>query len=203
MPGETIIIKEKPDSISWDSIHELLWLSHADNRKKGIYMKYPTLSGPEIEKRIKTGKGKMLVALDGSKLIGSSAILYKKIGLWCGGLEDVYGYSCFIGILPEYRGRGIYKELQLAIEKCAEENGVDKICFDTNKDNRSVIRMALSNGYRKIDYKLYPDHQSVILVKWLNHDEPFSRIYSVLKYHFLKMKRSFPFKPSDSQASHS
>ena len=55
-----IQIMEKPDWVSWDEIHEVLWRAHEKNREKGIIMAYPSLSGEEIKNKI-GNKGKILI----------------------------------------------------------------------------------------------------------------------------------------------
>ena len=33
---------EKPDWVSWETIHDVLWEAHAENRKNGVFMRYPS-----------------------------------------------------------------------------------------------------------------------------------------------------------------
>ena len=63
---DNISIVEKPDWVSWEDIHNVVWKAHENNRLKGIIMSYPALSGDEIKDKI--GKdGKLFTALDGDK----------------------------------------------------------------------------------------------------------------------------------------
>ena len=70
----SIQIIEKPDWVSWDEIHEVLWESHAENREKDIINSFPSLSGDELRKFV-GDKGKMFVAMDGKKVVGTAAVL--------------------------------------------------------------------------------------------------------------------------------
>ena len=108
-------IIEKPDWVTWDEIHEVIWKSHEANRQRGINMRFPSLSGEEIKKRVEDGNGKMFIAVDGNKVVGTAAVKRKKANLWCG--KGDYAYLCFASVLPEYSGQGIYKQLYIYRER--------------------------------------------------------------------------------------
>lgn len=177
-----IQIIEKPDWISWNDIHSLLWAAHAENREKGIFMKYPSLSGEDIRKRVES-KGKLLCAIFNGKLVGTGAIIYKESKLWFDKPSSTYMYFCFIGVLPEYKGKGIYKSLYLSLLR--ENNGLDKILLDTHEDNKHMIEISTKNGFVPVDYKYYKNHYNVVMVKWLNECP-----YTIFrcKYEFIKIK---------------
>lgn len=155
---------EKPDWVSWDEIHEVIWKAHLENRLQGICMRFPTLSGDEIRKRVE-GLGTMFVAVDGNKVVGTAAIIRKKMNLWCG--AGYYAYHCFASVLPEYRGQGLYKELNLQIERESINNGLSRVLFDTHEKNTRIADINLKNGFKKVFYKRYGDHFNVVFVKWL------------------------------------
>ena len=56
--GQNIQIIEKPDWVSWDEIHSVLWKAHEQNRKKGMIMSLPSKSAEDLQKYME-GKGKM------------------------------------------------------------------------------------------------------------------------------------------------
>lgn len=66
-----IIVMEKPDRVSWDCIHEVLWEAHASTRELGIY--YPTseMTGDELKDFIDKHNGRCIVAIDGDKMVGT------------------------------------------------------------------------------------------------------------------------------------
>lgn len=160
-----IQILEKPDQVSWDDIHELLWQAHEKNRKKGILMRYPSLPGDEIRKRIE-GNGKMLVAVKDGQLVGTSAIVVKEQSLWCG--KGKYAYCCFDSVLPNMQGLGIYKELCLQREREALAAGINRMLLDTNESNDREIEVVLKSGFRKVSMRFWNDHYNIVFVKWLN-----------------------------------
>lgn len=183
-----IQIIEKPDWVTWDEIHDVLWMAHAENRNNGVVMRYPSLSGEEIRQKIE-GNGKMLVAMDGNKVIGTAAIIVKAYHLWCG--KGDYAYCCFASILPEYNGKGIYKALDLKREEFALSMQLTRMLGDTHENNKHRLDIAKKAGYKFIDYKYYRDHYNIVMVKWL-HGCPYSEFRC--KIEFLKRKLKVKIK---------
>ena len=158
-------IVEKPEWVSWDEIHDVIWKAHEDNRTHGINMRLPSLSGEEIREHIE-GVGKMFVALDDDKVVGTAAVKTRKTDLWCG--KGEYAYFCFAAVLPQYRGQGIYKQLYEMREMESRKNGFTRTMFDTHENNTHMIEIGLRAGYRKVSYKLCNDHCNIVFVKWLD-----------------------------------
>ena len=170
----------KPESISWDEIHEVIWQSHEENRQNGVVMRYPSLPGDEIQKRIGVD-GRMLVALtEEGKLIGTGAVLPKRATLWFG--TDTFAYCCFASILPMYAGKGIYKEMCRRQEEIAREMGLDKMLFDTHEKNARNLGHSVKAGYKFVGLKYYWDHFNVVMVKWLDGC-PYSDFRCAFHYH--------------------
>lgn len=182
MKEGSIIITEKPDWVSWDDIHDVLWKAHASNRERGINMRKPSLPGKEIKKEI-GNDGVMLVALDGNKVVGTAALLFKQKPAWYN--KDIYGYMCFAAILPEYRGSGIYQQLSEKREEIAKKYSLSGLYIDTHHKNTHLIKIALQNGYHKVDVKACKDHWNVVLFKWLDGC-PYSELRC--RYEFAKRR---------------
>lgn len=164
MKSSEIQIVEKPEWVSWEDIHDVLWQAHAENRKNGILMSYPTLPEDVIKEKI--GDGKLLVALDNDRLVGTAALKTKQTTLWFG--QHQFGYCCFASVLPEYNGLGIYKRMCEEREKMARNMGIELMLFDTHERNERVISINQMSGYKKVDMRFYKDHYNVVMVKWLN-----------------------------------
>lgn len=162
-----IQIMEKPDWVSWDDIQSVLQRAHASNRANGINMRKPSLPGKEIAKEI-GDEGKMFVALDGNKVVGTSAIVIKRLNYWCARPHDKYACVYFASVLPEYAGQGIYKRLDLMREQEAKAMGVDKLLGDTHEMNKHRLSIAKRAGYQFVDYVYCRDHFNIVFVKWLN-----------------------------------
>ena len=162
---ENIQIIEKPDRVSWDEIHEVLAKAHESNRAHGINMRKPSLPGSEIKNEV--GKdGIMLVAIHEDKIIGTAALLFKSKHTWYN--SGSYGYMCFAGVLPEYRGTGTYRLLSEERERIARNKNLSGLYIDTHNRNTHLIDIALKNGFRKVDVKVCKDHWNIVLFKWLN-----------------------------------
>ena len=181
--NQVVNILEKPDWISWDDIHDVIWTAHEQNRRKGIVMRYPSLKGDEIRQRIE-GKGKMFVAFDGNILVGTAAYVIQNHSLWCG--RGKYAHYCFASILPDYQGLGIYKRLCLHREQDVMSSGVSRILIDTNEHNDREIAISKKAGYRIVDIKTYQNHHNVLMVKWLNGC-PYSKFTCFMNFFFRRL----------------
>lgn len=183
-----IQIIEKPDWVSWESIHDVIWRAHEQNREKGIVMRNPSLEGDEIRQRIE-GKGKMFVALDGSIPIGTAAYLVKNASLWCG--KGRYGYFCFAALLPSYRKKGIYPKLCEIREEELVKEGIRRIMMDTHEDNKRELTLAKRQGFIPVDLVVGKDHSNVLLVKWLE-GRPYPPFLCWIIFMFKKcLKKAF------------
>lgn len=180
-----IQIIEKSDWVSWDDVHNVLWKAHEKNRENGVFMRYPSLPGEEIKKRIENGNGKMFVAIDGQNVVGTAAVIIKNVNLWCG--KGDYGYLCFASVLPEYSGRGIYKQLYEYREYECRKRGLSRIMFDTNENNTRVVDINIKNGYKKVSFGHYYDHFNIIFVKWLDGC-PYSDFRCRIEFGLQKLK---------------
>lgn len=182
--NQNIQIIEKPEWVSWDEIHNVLWKAHEKNRQNGIIMAFPALPGEKIREKIE-GHGKMLVALDGEKVVGTAALAIKQYSLWCG--KGSYAYCCFASVLPEYNGKGIYKALDLKREELALTLQLTRMLGDTHENNKHRLDIAKKAGYKFVDYKYYKNHYNVVMVKWLNGC-PYSEFRCKIEFHKRKLK---------------
>lgn len=191
MMDSSIQIIEKPDWVSWDEIHDVIWKAHAHNRKNGMRMSYPSLPGEKIKEKI-DGQGKMFVALDNNKVVGTAAVKVKRANLWCGGGD--YAYCCFAAVLPEFNGMGIYKQLGLIREDSARSMGLNRMMFDTHEKNERVLSINQRNGYKPVDISIWKDHYNIVMVKWLD-GSPYSDLYCKMQFVLHKWYKKLRFKP--------
>lgn len=186
-----IEILEKPEWVSWDEIHNVLWRAHEQNRQNGIKMAFPALPGDKIREKVE-GHGKMLVAMDGQKVVGTAAIIIKKVNIWCG--KGEYAYCCFASVLPEYSGMGIYKSLNINREENALRMGLKRMMFDTHEHNKRKIEGDYKAGFKLVDISVWKDHYNVVMVKWLNGC-PYPNWYCKMQFYIHKWYKKFRFKP--------
>lgn len=187
MKDTDLHIIEKPEWVSWDEIHDVLWKAHAENLEKGMIMTLPSLPGEQIREKIKAGRGKMFVALDDRKVVATAAVMVKNSNLWCG--KGEYAYFCFASILPEYRGRGLYKQLYIYREREAINMGIRRILFDTHEHNRHTLAINEKNHFVPVRYFHVKnhDHYSIVMVKWLDGC-PYPNYYCRLKFYQSKVR---------------
>ena len=190
MKDSKIQIIEKPDWVSWDDIHDVVWRAHAQNREKGIIMSYPSLAGDEIKKKLENN-GKMFIALDGQKVVGTLALIIKKGKNWYN--KGSYGYLCFGAVLPDYSGKGIYRSMYKVAETSALNLGIRVITRDTNENNARMLKISKQEGYHFVECKAYKDHFNIVRAKWLEGC-PYPSWYIKLKFHLSKFKQKTRYK---------
>lgn len=143
-------IEEKPDWVSWDEIHNVLWKAHEDNRSKGVIMDNSSLPGDKIRDRI--GKdGKLFVAL-GDKVVGTLALIKKTGKEWY--YSGDCGHICFGAVLSDYSGKGIYRSLYQLAEKTATQMGLTVLTRSTHEHNERMLKITKQEGYCFVDYKV-------------------------------------------------
>ena len=166
MASQEIQIMEKPEWVSWDDVHEVLWKAHEQNRNKGILMSYPSLSGEEIKNKIGES-GQMFVAMEeGNRVLGTLALIKKTGTQWYNAGQ--YGYLCFGAVLPECSGKGVYRSLYKLAETTAKEMGLTVLTRDTNENNARMLKITKQEGYHFVECKAYKDHFNIVRAKWLD-----------------------------------
>ena len=161
-----IRIAEKPEWISFEEIHELLYAAHASNREKGFNVRTAEMSGDELEKHL-GASGKCFVALDGKKLVGTASYRILNRNYWCarGAVVD----RVLAGVLPEYKGQHISTMLFKRIVDEAREKGYKYIESRTAEENEIVQKINVKDGYRYIDFlSTKTDHYTVVMLQWLD-----------------------------------
>lgn len=184
---------EKPDSVSWDVIHDVLWAAHAKNREDGIHMKAPALSGEKM-KELVGEQGRCLVAMDGDKVVGTSSYKIITSNKWYAQGQAI-AYWMLNGVLPEYQGNGIYSKLLRYSEESIRQSHINLIEMNTAEHNTTVQRALRKKGWVYVDFITFPtDHYSVVMVKWLNAC-PFSRWKCWWMFTSNKWKEKIKYKP--------
>lgn len=183
MDDQKIQIIEKPEWVSWDDIHEVLWESHEQNREKGIQMCIPTLKGEELRKFI-GDNGKMFVALDGEKVVGVLALVVKEGKQWYN--RGRYGYVSIGAVLPSYSGKGIFRALYDSMEIEAKRLQLSVLVRRTHENNERILKISKQQGYHFIGYKTSGKYFHIVRVKWLNGC-PYPLWYINLRFYLSKL----------------
>lgn len=180
---QTIQIIEKPEWVSWEDIREVVWKSHAENRGNGITNAFPSLPSDEIRRKV-GDKGKMFVALDGKKVIGTWAVLIMNKRKWFTSGE--YAYECFVTVLPEYRKFRVYFLLSRTATDYIRNKGLSLTTGDAHENNKTILKLKLREGYQYVAYKACKDHYNVVIAKWLN-EYPYPAWYIKFRFQLSKL----------------
>lgn len=189
----SVVVVEKPEYISFDKIHELLWRANKDNRDKGFILKTSELTGEQLKARLGT-EGKCFVALDEGRLVGTISVRFMERNTWYarGRIADFMLFA----IIPEYQKRHIGSLLFEKAFSYVRENGHSVVELDTAENNKNAINCYKHYGFKMVGYKANPrgDHYSVIMAKWLNNC-PFSNLYCLLRFEIKKIITVLRFTP--------
>ncbi len=185
-----IVIVEKPDWVTWEEIHQILWKAHEQNRQKGMFMVLSAKSAEELQKYIE-GRGKMFVALDGQRVIGTLAIIVKEGHRWFN--NGQYGYACLGAVLPESSGKGVFRAMYDKMEAEAIQMQLPLIIRDTHENNARMLKISKKEGYQYVSYKVCKDHFNIVRAKWLNGC-PYPHWYIKLRFLLSKFKLKTRYK---------
>lgn len=185
MEGQSdLLCCEKPENITFDEIHELLWDANQKNRDDGFVLSTSEMSGNQLKKRI-GADGHCFVALIDNQLVGTLSLRYLQRNSWFakGKIADYM----LAGVHPDFQGKHINTALSELAFETASKDGCDAIELDTAENNTHAIEVYRHLGFKKVSYKANPsgDHYSVIMMKWLNGC-PFSPLYISLRFHIKK-----------------
>ncbi|MCR5450828.1 MAG: GNAT family N-acetyltransferase [Solobacterium sp.] len=178
-----IRIVEKPDEISYDDLHELIYLSHAENRQNGFNVATAEMSGEELEAHIGKG-GKCFVTMDGDKPVGMTAVRVRKNHYGPGQAVE----QILVAVLPEYRRKGISTLMHEEVVRYARENRIPVIQVRTAANNKNMQKTCLSWGFQYIDFMSFSgiDHYTVVLMKWLDK-EPSNLMGMKMRYYLKRL----------------
>lgn len=187
--ADSLKIIEKPDWVSWEEIHQVLWKAHEQNRQKGIFMLLPTRSAEELQKYVDGGK--MFVAMDGDRVVGTLALVVKEGKQWYN--KGRFGYLCLGAVLPDFSGKGIFRLLYDVAEKEALRLRLPVLTLDTNEKNVRMLKISKKEGYHFVAYRACRDHFNIVRAKWLQTC-PFSPWYIKIRFYFSKIYLRTRFK---------
>lgn len=189
----TIHVVLKPDSISWDDLARCQQLAHLSNKAQGINMKCADYSGEDLKKSIKNGF--TLVAQDEAGVVaGMLSVEYRTVNQWWH--KGPCAYICYVAVVPEFKGRGVYKALSNKANQMIAEKAIDVEYLHTHIKNEAAQRAYVKDGYKKV--RLSPgegkDYYSVEMAKWLDGKGK-SRILCCLMYTAIEIVVRIVYKP--------
>lgn len=180
MRDSSIQIIEKPDWVSWDVIHNVLWEAHQENITHGMTMRTVNMNGAELKERV--GDGQCFVALNGdNKVVATGAVIIKRIKTWyCDGLV---GKLMLGAVLPEAQGCGLYHKLLERRIEYSRSREAKIIVMDTAEHNQKMQDILKKDGFRYVSCfaSRYSNHYSVVMAKWLTNC-PYSQWYCSMMF---------------------
>ena len=183
----SITVMEKPEWVSWDSIHDVLWAAHQQNIRKGMTMRNPYLTGEEL-KKLMGDSGHCFVAMEEDKVIGSAAFVIQRYNKWyTKGKKTAY---LFLGaIRPEDQVKGVYSRLKEIRQQFIDKLHVDVIEMETAEQNHHIQDIMLKDGFKYISFRKAKksDFNYVVLVKWPDKC-PYPDWYIKLRFLYSKIK---------------
>lgn len=188
-----ITIMEKPEWITFQQIHDLIYMAHEINRKqKGFDVGTAHLSPEELEKKIGVS-GKCFIALDGSKLVGTTSYRIVNRNYWCAKGEVVD--RILAAVHPDYKGKHISTMLFNKIVESAQNKGFKYIESVTAEKNDIVQIINKKDGYRYIDFRApRTDHYNVVMLQWLEGC-PYSKFQTDLHFKIKRLLIKLRYKP--------
>lgn len=163
-----IQIMERPEAMSYDAIHDVIYAAHEQNRREGFHVKTAEMSGDEIREHIGPN-GRCFVAMDGEKIVGVTAvrIIHRNNHFAKGKVAD----QILIAVLPAYSGKHISSKLHQKVLEFAREKDLKQVELRTAFNNKKMQRTAQKWGFQHINFVAYKglDHYTVVMMKWLNY----------------------------------
>lgn len=191
---EEIKVIPKPDWVSWDDIHKVLYEAHAGNRKNGFTMHNAFMSGEELKQKV--GDGQCFVALDGDKLVGVTAVDIKPKNKWYTRGRKT-AHRMLSAILRSYQGLGINEELNDMAWEWIAKTDVEVVWAGTAENNTIIRKISKKKGFIDVDYitSKNADYYSVVFIKWMKGKCPFPLWYCKFRFKWARFWTRLRYKP--------
>ena len=188
---------EKPESVSYRQIQDLLSRAHEDNEAKGLH--YATTKQSEQRLMEKIGKeGVCFVAVNDKTIAGTGSIGILNISHWY--FHGRAAHLQLIGVDPAYRGHHLGSLiLEKLIEK-AGDMGFETAVMTSAEENTAIKKLALKYGFKMVNYDTYRNNNfySVVYMKWLDHC-PFNDGYINMRYNLKRLYTRMRYRPGRTQ----
>ena len=179
--NDMIIVRIKPENVSWEEIRQVIYEAHASNREKGIDIRNAHLSDDEMKQSI-GADGICFVALYGDKVVATSSLAFHKLNAWYA-QEQKVAYCTLQAVLPEYRGKQLFSRLEGAGIEYACSIGCTGVYKKVAERNVLMRTIAKKDGYLEVSYgrTLFKPHNYITLFKWLGK-RPYSQGYIRIRF---------------------
>ena len=159
-----IIIREKPNEVSFDTIHEILYSAHESTRRNGTIIKTSLMNAQQLEDRVGS-LGRCFVAYDNDNIVGTASYRVTTRNSWY--YKGRVFNRILIGVLPEYKGHHICEKLFNTIFQEAKQEGIKGIETRTAENNEIIQHICKKEGAHYVGFMpTLPDHYSVVMFQW-------------------------------------
>lgn len=162
-------IRDFSDEDSLATLTDLLHCAYSALGAMGLNYTAVDQSVEKTAQRI--GRGRCLVAIDGSEIVGTILLVLGDPRSECPyytrpGVAGVHQF----GVLPERQGQGIGSALLRRAEELARAGGCSEVALDTAEPATQLIEYYSRRGYRRVAEMSWPGkrYRSVILSKPLD-----------------------------------
>lgn len=175
-----IEILEDTDDNKWNEIQEVIYKAHEENRRNGVDIRNAHLTSKELQESL--GKdGKCFIALDDNKIVGTCSVSFQHKKCWYA--NGVVAYATLEGVLSEYKGRHIFKQLAQKRLEYIKSKGCNVVYMNVAEKNYIRKIIAEKEGFKKIaiHYNPYNPHNYITYCKWIGN-RPFIGIEISIRY---------------------
>lgn len=195
----SIIIKEKDESISWESITNLLREAHQANKKIGVVMKTIHITTEQLVHKVKLGKTYIAITAD-NQLVGTASVIPQIGKKWYDKNKNISFYL-YGGVHPDFQGKGIATKLYRCIEEASKTSfDSDLIKSGTAEKNIPQRKVFLKNGYVPVELvsNKNSNYYSIIYIKF-NKVVPLPIWIYKLRYIFSYLYFKMRYKPGKNE----
>ena len=163
-----IVIQQKPESVSWDVIRDIVYKAHESNRNKGVDIQNAHLSSEQLKESL-GADGVCFVALDGNKVVATSSVAFHTLNRWFARGQKV-GYGTLSAVLPEYKGQHLFSKLEQMRVAYAKDKGCTGFYVKTAEGNTKRRSIAKKDGYFEVSIgrTSFNAHNYITMYKWLD-----------------------------------
>lgn len=101
----------------------------------------------DIKKLIFSNDAEVIVAVDGTKIVGSAYVKIKKAAPYL--KHENYAYLGFMFVEPEYRGRGINRMIIEELHTWTKSRNLTEVRLEVYNDNDSALRAYEKAGFKR------------------------------------------------------
>lgn len=179
-------IVDNNDEFRWNEIQNVIYKAHEENRRNGVDIRNAHLTSKELQESL--GKdGKCFIALDDNKIVGTCSVAFQYKQCWYA--NGVVAYATLEGVLSEYKGKHIFKQLAKKRLEYIKSIGCNVVYMNVAEKNYIRRIIAEKEGFKKIaiHYNPYNPHNYIIYCNWIG-EKPFTDFEISIRYKISMIK---------------